>query len=405
MGNWRWQGLDKNGKRSQGVIDASNEKEVRVVLRGQGIRPTKVQPPSILEFDITEWMVERGFLVAFGNKELLNFTKQLAIMVNAGIPILQCLEILYKAEKNPVLKKAVKNIHREVGEGQSLAQAMEKQKGFSKLYCNLVKAGEAGGILDGILDKLAKHMERHEKIIAQVKSAMTYPAIVTIVGAGVIWALMVFVVPQFVGMLLETGQEIPAITQFVIDSSEFLQKYSLKALPAIFVLGIILKSYIGTPAGKYIFDRVMMKMPIFGGIIIKGNLSAFARTLSTVLASGISLIDSLDICIDTLDNGVIAKDLLHVRKQVVAGKTLTEPLSKIDYFPEMVSQMIRVGEQTGNVDEMLEKVATVFEDEVNELIEAMTKMMEPLIIVVLGGIIAVILVAMYLPMFMSAGGV
>lgn len=405
MGNWRWQGLDKNGKRSQGVIDASNEKEVRVLLRGQGIRPTKVQPPSILEFDITEWMVDKGFLVAFGNKELLSFTKQLAIMVNAGIPILQCLEILYKAEKNPVLKKAVKNIHREVGEGQSLAQAMEKQKGFSKLYCNLVKAGEAGGILDGILEKLANHMERHEKIIGQIKSAMTYPAIVTVVGAGVIWALMVFVVPQFVGMLLETGQEVPAITQFVIDSSEFLQKYSLKALPAIFVLVIILKSYIGTPSGKYIFDRIMMKMPIFGGIIIKGNLSAFARTLSTVLASGISLIDSLDICIDTLDNGVIAKDLLYVRKQVVAGKTLTDPLSKIDYFPEMVSQMIRVGEQTGNVDSMLEKVAVVFEDEVNELIEAMTKLMEPLIIVVLGGIIAVILVAMYLPMFMSAGGV
>jgi type IV pilus assembly protein PilC len=404
MGNWRWTGLDKNGKRSQGVIDASNEKEVRLLLRGQGIRPTKVHPPSILEFDITEFLVDRGLMVAFGNKELLAFTKQLAIMVNAGIPILQCLEILYKAEKNPVLKKAAKSIHREVGEGQSLAQAMEKQKGFSKLYCNLVKAGEAGGILDTILDKLANHMERHEKIISQVKSAMTYPAIVVLVGGGVIWALMVFVVPQFVGMLTDTGQEIPAITQFVIDASDFLQKYSLKALPAFFVLGVIFKNYVGTPSGKYIYDRLMMKMPVFGGIIIKGNLSAFARTLSTVLASGISLIDSLDICIDTLDNGVIAKDLGDVRKQVVAGKTLTEPLSKIDYFPEMVSQMIRVGEQTGNVDQMLEKVAIVFEDEVNQLIENMTKLMEPLIIVVLGGIIAVILVAMYLPMFMSAGG-
>lgn len=405
MGNWRWQGLDRTGKRLQGVLEATNEKEVRMLLRGQGIRATKVQPPSVLEFDITEWMVEKGFLSAFGNKELLNFTKQLAIMVNAGIPILQCLEILYKAEKNPVLRRAAKNIHREVGEGQSLAQAMEKQKGFSKLYCNLVKAGEAGGILDGILDKLATHLERHEKIVAQVKSAMTYPAIVTVVGAGVIWALMVFVVPQFVGMLLETGQEVPMITQLVIDTSDFLQEHSLSALPVIIFIGILLKSYVKTPTGKYIFDSVIMKMPVFGGIVIKGNLSAFARTLSTVLGSGISLIDSLDICIDTIDNGVMAEDLKKVRKQVVAGKTLTEPLSKISYFPEMVSQMIRVGEQTGNVDQMLEKVAVVFEDEVNELVETMTKLIEPLIIVVLGGIIAVILVAMYLPMFMSAGGV
>lgn len=404
MGNWRWQGLDRNGKRSQGVIDASSEREVRVLLRGQGIRATKVNPPSLLEFDIGEWMVEKNLVSAIGTKELCSFTKQLAIMVGAGIPILQCLEILYKAEKNPVLRKAVKNIHREVGEGQTLAQSMEKQKGFTRLYCNLVKAGEAGGILDGILNKLAQHMDKHEKIKSQIKGAMTYPAIVVVVGGGVIWGLMVFVVPQFVGMLTETGQEIPAITKAVIDTSDFLQEYTLTALPALIVVFIIFKSWVKTASGKYLFDRTMMRLPLFGGILIKGNLGNFARTLSTVLSSGISLIDSLEICIDTIDNGVIAKDIGIVKKKVIEGKTLTEPLTKIDYFPEMVSQMIRVGEQTGNVDQMLEKVADVFEDEVNELIGNMTKLIEPLIIVVLGGIIAAILVAMYLPMFMSAGG-
>lgn len=404
MGNWRWQGLDRNGKRSQGVIDASSEREVRVLLRGQGIRVTKVNPPSLLEFDIGEWMVEKNLVSAVGTKELCSFTKQLAIMVGAGIPILQCLEILYKAEKNPVLRKAVKNIHREVGEGQTLAQSMEKQKGFTRLYCNLVKAGEAGGILDGILNKLAQHMDKHEKIKSQIKGAMTYPAIVVVVGGGVIWGLMVFVVPQFVGMLTETGQEIPAITQAVINTSDFLQEHTMTALPVIVVLFIVFKSWVKTPSGKYLFDRTMMRLPLFGGILIKGNLGAFARTLSTVLSSGISLIDSLEICIDTIDNGVIAQDIRIVKKKVIEGKTLTEPLTKIDYFPEMVSQMIRVGEQTGNVDQMLEKVADVFEDEVNELIGNMTKLIEPLIIVVLGGIIAAILVAMYLPMFMSAGG-
>ena len=404
MGNWRWQGLDRNGKRSQGVIDASSEREVRVLLRGQGIRVTKVNPPSLLEFDIGEWMVEKNLVSAVGTKELCSFTKQLAIMVGAGIPILQCLEILYKAEKNPVLRKAVKNIHREVGEGQTLAQSMEKQRGFTRLYCNLVKAGEAGGILDGILNKLAQHMDKHEKIKSQIKGAMTYPAIVVVVGGGVIWGLMVFVVPQFVGMLTETGQEIPAITKAVISTSDFLQEYTMSALPVIIVFIIIFKSWVKTPSGKYLFDRTMMRLPLFGGILIKGNLGAFARTLSTVLSSGISLIDSLEICIDTIDNGVIAQDIRMVKKKVIEGKTLTEPLTKIDYFPEMVSQMIRVGEQTGNVDQMLEKVADVFEDEVNELIGNMTKLIEPLIIVVLGGIIAAILVAMYLPMFMSAGG-
>ncbi len=404
MGKWRWEGLDKNGKKAAGVLDASSEKEARKLLRAQGLRAKTLTPPSFLEFDITEWMIEKGLAKPFGPKELCSFTKQLSIMVGAGIPIMQCLEIQYKAESNLVLKRAVKEIHREVGEGKSIAEAMSGQNGFSRLYCNLVKAGEAGGILDGILQKLAIHMDRQEKTKSQIKSAMTYPAIVTIVGIGVIWAMMVFVVPQFVGMLLDTGQEVPGVTQFVIDTSDFLGEYSLTALPILFVLFFLLNAYIKTPSGKVVFDNIMMRLPLLGGIIIKGNLATFSRTLATMLGAGVSLIDSLEICIETIDNGVIARDITDVKKKVVEGKTLTEPLAKIEYFPEMVSQMVRVGEQTGNIDQMLEKVADVFEEEVNALVEGMTKLIEPLIIVVLGGIIATILVAMYLPMFMSAGG-
>tara|TARA_R110002072_G_scaffold288917_1_gene455545 strand:+ start:232506 stop:233723 length:1218 start_codon:yes stop_codon:yes gene_type:complete len=404
MGNWTYEGLNKDGKRESGVIQAQTEKEVRRTLRGRGIRPKKINPPSLLEFDIGEWMVAKGLAKPFGAKELMHFTKQLAIMTNAGVPIIQALEILYKSQHHPVLKSAVKNIAKDVAEGKTIAEAMEVHKGFDKLYCNLIKAGEAGGILDTILDKLSIHLEKQEKIKAQIKSAMTYPGIVTMVGIGVIWGMMVFVVPQFVGMLADTGQDPPAITQFVIDASEFFGKYTIYLLPGFIVLIFAMMSWIKTPAGKYIYDRMMMKMPIFGGIIIKGNLTSFTRTLATMLSSGVSLIDALDICIDTIDNGVISKDLAAVRKKVVEGKTLTEPLLKIEYFPDMVSQMIRVGEQTGQIDGMLEKVAEVFELEVNELIENMTKMIEPLIIVVLGGIVAAILVAMYLPMFMAAGG-
>lgn len=405
MGLWRWEGLDKSGHRAKGGVKASSKQEARKMIRALGVRPKKITAPSILEFDIGEWMVEKGFAKPFSVKDLGRFTRQLAIMVSAGIPIIQTLEILYKSEKKVTLKKSIQNIARDVSEGATISESMAKQVGFSKLYCNLVRAGEAGGILDTILDKLAIHMDKQEKTKSQIKSAMTYPAIVTLVGIGVIWGMMVFVVPQFVDMLKDSGQEPPFITQLVMDISAFFGEYTLIMVPS-FIIGLfLLKSYITTPTGKIVFDKFMMKMPVFGGIVIKGNLSSLFRTLSTMLGAGVSLIDSLDICVETVDSSVIARDMSAVRKKVVEGSTLTEPLAKIEYFPDMVAQMIKVGEQTGNIDDMLEKVSDVFEEEVNVLIENMTKMIEPLIIVVLGGMIAAILVAMYLPMFMGAGGV
>jgi type IV pilus assembly protein PilC len=404
MATYRFEGVTKDGKREMGTIQASSEKEVRKALRARGLRPKKITPPSILEFDLSEWMVEKGYAAPFGQKELLQFTKQLAIMVSAGVPIIQCLDILYRQEKHPVLKKSIKKIATDVSEGKAISEALEPLKGFDRLYCNLVRAGEAGGILDTILEKLTGHMEKQEKIKSQVKAAMMYPGVVTTVGIGVIWAMMLFVVPQFVGMLQDTGQEPPWITQLVIDASKFLENYSLYLFPSVLMVLYILNSWRKTPSGKVIFDKVMMKMPIFGGIIIKGNLGSFTRTLGTMLGSGVALVDALDICIETIDNGVISDDLKKVKKKVVEGKTLTEPLNKIEYFPPMVSQMISVGEQTGQIDGMLDKVSDVLEDEVENLVGAMTKMMEPIIIVVLGGIIAGILVAMYLPMFMAAGG-
>ncbi|MDD0854608.1 type II secretion system F family protein [Halobacteriovorax sp. GB3] len=404
MANWRYEGLSKDGKRLEGAVDAKNEREARRILRAQGIRIKKITPPSLLEFDIGEWMEEKGFAKPFGMTELKNFTKQLSIMISAGVPILHGLEILYKSEKNPSLKRAIKEVAREVGEGKTISEALEKQQGFDKLYCSLIKAGETGGILDSILDKLAEHMEKQQKTIAQIKSALTYPVIVSLVGTGVIWAMLVFVVPQFTSMLTDTGQEIPGITKFVIGASDFLGDYAIFTFIGAFVAFAALKNYIKTPSGKLIYDKISMKMPVFGGIVIKGNLGSFSRTLSTMLSSGVSLVDALDICIETIDNLVITSDLKKVKKKVVEGKTLSEPLMKIDYFPDMVTQMIKVGEQTGAVDQMLLKVAQVFEDEVNDLVGQMTKMFEPIIIVVLGGIIAGILVAMYLPMFMSAGG-
>ncbi len=403
MGIYKYEGVDSNNKKVIGQMDAVSEKEVRKAMRAQSIRVKKIIPPTILEFDLGAWMVEKGFAKSVGTKELAIFTKQLCTMISAGVPILQALEILYRSEKNPTLKLAVKKIAADVGEGKTIAEAMAMHKCFDKLYCNLVRAGEAGGILDQILKKLAIHMEKAEKTKAQIKSAMMYPSVVVGVGAIVIWGMMVFVVPQFTSMLTETGQALPWITSFVIDTSAFLGAYTPIIVPAAIVGVISLVSYIKTPIGKVMWDNFSMRLPLFGGIIIKGNLSGFSNTLATLLGAGVSLIDALDICIETIDNSVIAKDIQEVKKKVIEGKTLTEPLSKIEYFPELVTQMIRVGEQTGQIDQMLARVAEVFEDEVDALVTSMTKMIEPIIIVVLGGIIATILVAMYLPMFMSAG--
>ena len=404
MPAWKWEGINKAGNRASGKIDALDEREARNLLRGQGIKVRRILAPSLLEIDLSEWMMEKGLASPFGAADLTVFTKQLATMIDAGVPIIQSLEILYKTQKQPMLKRAIKYIAREVGEGQTIAEAMRKQKGFDDLYCNLVKAGEAGGILDTILNKLAEHMEKQERTKKQIKSAMTYPAIVTLVGIGVIWGMMVFVVPQFVDMLKDTGQEPPAITTFVVNTSAFLGKYSPMMVPAFIIIIFAFKSYIKSGTGKKLFDRYMLKMPIFGNVILKGNLSSFSRTLATLISSGVSLIDSLEICEKTVDNGFIAKDITKARIKIAQGKTLVETLGNIDYFPDMVAQMIGVGEQTGAIDEMLTKVSHLFEEEVNYLVQGMTKMVEPIILVVLGGIIAVILVAMYLPVFMSAGG-
>lgn len=404
MANYKYVGFTADGKKVEATIDADSVKEAKKILRRQNIRATKVEEPSIFEMDLAQYMVDKGFSKPFGQAELMRFTRQLAILINAGVPILDCLDILHKQEQHKVLKKVVKSISLQVEEGKSLFEAMVTQPGFDKLYCALVKAGESAGILDIILNKLAEFLEKAEKLKKQVKSALTYPVIVVFVGIVVVFGLMTFVVPQFVSILTESGQAIPWVTQVVMDISEFFQNYTLLLIAGIVAFTIFFTNFIKTPEGKKQWDRFTMNAPLFGMLIIKGNLSSFTRTLATMLSAGVPIIDSLEICIDTLDNTQIAKDLRKVRQSVIEGKSITEPLARITYFPPLVTQMIKVGESTGNLDSMLLKVADVFEDEVSDLVQNLTKLIEPIILVVLGGIIGFVLIAMYLPIFMSAGG-
>lgn len=404
MPKFKYVGFTVDGKKVENTVEADTVRDAKKLLRRQNIRATKVIAPSIFEADLGDFMVEKGLARPFGQAELMRFTRQLSILINAGVPILECMEILHKQEQNMSLKKVVKNISMQIEEGKSLFESMSGQQGFDKLYCALVKAGESAGILDSILVKLAEFLEKAEKLKKQVKSALTYPVIVVIVGIIVIFGLMTFVVPQFVEILKESNQEIPWVTQVVMDISSFFQNYFLLLIAMIVASAMFFVNFIKTKEGKQAWDRFTMRAPLFGMLVIKGNLGSFTRTLATMLAAGVPIIDSLEICIDTLDNTQIAKDLAKVRKAVIEGKSITEPLSRISYFPPLITQMIKVGESTGNMDQMLLKVADVFEEEVEELVGNLTKLIEPLILVVLGGMIGFVLIAMYLPIFLSAGG-
>jgi len=399
IGKFKYIGINAEGKKVNGEIEGKDLRHVKRLLRRQGIRARKITAPSPLDIDLGLWMVEKGLAKPFGTKELNRFTKQLAILINAGVPILDSLEMLGQQEKNSALRASIRGILDAIGAGKSLHEAMGSVKGFNNLYTSLVKAGESAGILDEILNKLSEFMERQEEIKKKIKSALTYPVIVVIIGFLVTWGLMVFVVPQFVSMIEDSGQEVPAVTQFVIDVSDFLQEYTLLGLPIGIALIIIFVNYIKTKTGKIAWDRFTMKAPLFGGIIVKGGLSSFMRTLSTMLSAGVPLIESLDICIATLDNTQIAKDMRIVKEAVIKGKSITEPLGRVKYFPPLVNQMVKVGESTGNLDDMLLKVADVFEQETNDLIDQITKLIEPLILVGLGGVIGTVLIAMYLPIF------
>jgi type IV pilus assembly protein PilC len=403
MGAFKYEGINREGKRIAGSVDARSSQEVKQVLRREGIKATKISTPSIFEVDINAWFVDKVGAKAFAEKDLTRFTGNLHTLIDAGVPILQALEILYKQERVYGMKRTIKNVAVSVNDGKSLNESMSNEKVFGRLYCQLIKAGELGGILDKILLKLAAFLERRIELKKKIKGALTYPAIIVVVGVSVISIMMAFVVPQFMGLIKDSGQEVPFITQLVMDVSDFFANYFLILFVVAFLAFAGFVSTLRTKNGKAIFDRMILELPVLKDVVIKGNLSGFTQTLSTLIASGIPIVDALDVCTETIDNSYIAQDLAKIKVAVVAGKNLTEPLKRIKYFPELVAQMIEVGENTGNLDSMLGKVAKIFEMEVESAIKQMTTLIEPLILVVLGGLIAVVLVAIYLPIFMAAG--
>lgn len=395
MPNFKYEGVKKNGEKVKGNLNLPSESEVRLYLRQQGIRPSKIEGENLFNKEIKLF---GGSGVS--DSEVAIMTRQLSVMVGSGVPLLQAFDILQSGEKNPTLRKALQSISELISGGSPLWEAISKQKNiFSHLYVYLVRAGEMGGALDLILSRLAKYLDDNVRLVRMVKGAMIYPAAVCVVGFAVTFGLLTFVVPQFESMITSSGGELPYLTKVVIDISHFTSHYALYILGGVVAGFIVFKRAIQTPEGKRSWHRFLMNMPVIGDLLVKSATARFTRTLGTMLTSGVNLIDAIEICKMTMDNVIIEDALAKVKEEISAGKTIAVPLAQAKVFPPMVIQMINVGENTGTIDQMLIKVAEFYEAEVEVAIASMTKLIEPVVLVVLGGLVAFILIAMYLPVF------
>jgi len=396
-----WEGKNPRGNIQKGEMDAVNEAAVRSTLKGQRIQVTKVKakPKDLLE--------NISFLQPkVTGKDIAVFTRQFATMINAGLPLIQGLEILGNQEPNPTLKKAITKTKSDVESGSTLSNAIKKHpKIFSDLYVSLVAAGEMGGMLDTILNRLAVHIEKAEKLKRKVKGALVYPSVVLTISIVVIAVLLIFVIPVFQEMFEGLGGELPALTQFIVDLSEFLQSYIFFILGALVVIYFAFIKFRSTEKGRIIVDKTVIGLPVFGSLIKKSGVANFTRTLGTMTSSGVPILDGLGIVAGTAGNKVIEQEIIDTRNSISEGKTIAEPLAKSGIFPPMVTQMISVGESTGALDTMLEKIADFYEDEVDAAVDALTALIEPFMMVFLGGTIGTMLAAMYLPIFKMAGAI
>jgi type IV pilus assembly protein PilC len=403
MGKFAWEGKTRNGKTQKGVMEAANVAAVQSSLRRQGIMPSSVKEKG-KGLDIE--LKLPGMAPKVTTKDLVVFTRQFATMIDAGLPLVQCLDILSRQQDNKTFKGMLLQVKENVESGSTFAEALKKHpKAFDELYVNLVAAGEVGGILDTILNRLAAYIEKALKLKKQVKSAMTYPTTIIGIALVVISVILVFVIPAFEKMFADFGGSLPAPTQIVINISNFVQSYILVIIGAIVLLIFAFKRVYATKTGRERIDDFALKLPIFGILIRKVAVAKFTRTLGTMISSGVPILDGLEIVAKTAGNKTVEKAIYRVRQSISEGKTIAEPLEKSGVFPPMVCQMIAVGEQSGSIDTMLNKIADFYDDEVDDAVGNLTAMMEPLLMLFLGTTVGGLVIAMYLPIFKLAGTV
>ncbi len=386
---FEWEGKDRNGKIVRGELRAAGEHQVQATLRRQGILVTKVRKRRM----------RSGKKIA--PKDIAIFTRQLATMMKAGVPLLQSFDIVGRGSTNPSVAKLLNDIRTDVESGSSLSSAFRKHPlYFNTLYCNLVEAGEAAGILEDLLDRLAIYMEKTEAIKSKIKSALMYPVAVIVVAFVVVALIMIFVIPAFKSVFENFGADLPAPTLFVIAMSEFFVSYWYIIFIGVFGgVYFFLQSWKRNEKMQIFMDRLLLQIPIFGNLIEKSVIARWTRTLSTMFAAGVPLVESLDSVGGAAGNYIYKSATQKIQQEVSTGTSLTNAMSNANVFPSMVIQMTAIGEESGSIDHMLGKAADFYEAEVDEMVAGLSSLMEPIIIVFLGTIIGGIVVSMYLPIF------
>lgn len=402
MGQFYYEALDKGGKQVKGVIDAANEDIIVEKLRGMGYYPLKVvaHKKKASEMDLMALPGLRNITHRIKSKHIMTFTRQLATLIDAGLPILRSLFILQEQVESVVFKEKITQISKDIEGGSSLSEALAKHpKVFDNLYVNMVRAGEIGGVLEAVLNKIAEFLEKRQALVGKVRSAMMYPLVVMILATVIVAFILIKIIPKFVDIFSQLGAEMPGLTMMLIHASNILMRHTVWVVLGIIALVIILKKINRTREGKHFFDRTKLKLPVFGELLRKIAITRFAGTLSTLITSGVPILQALDIVRDTSGNEVISRAMEKVYQSVKDGESIHEPLRTCKVFPPLVVHMVAVGEETGAIDQMLTKVAEAYEREVDDTVNALTSILEPLLIVFLGVIVGVIVVALYLPLF------
>ena len=389
---YNYRGKSLGGRQVQGELKAKNRSELERYLRANRILVTSVsKKPS---------QINIKFGSGIKKIDISRFTRQFATMISAGLPMVQCLEILASQTESPEFRKVITEVKESVQSGSTLSEALGRhKKAFDDLYVNMVEAGEVGGALDTILIRLASYREKSDRLVRKVKGALVYPSVVMVVAFGVTFAMLRFIVPVFAKMFAGLGAELPAPTQIVLNISRFLQSNTVLMIIGAIGLVICYRLYVRRPAGRLVVDKLKLRLPLLGDLIRKSSISRFTRTLSTLLSSGVSILDALNITARTSGNMVLQNAIRRAMLSIAEGETITAPLKDSGVFPPMVTQMISVGEKTGGMDEMLSKIADFYDEEVDAAVAALTSIIEPVIIVFMGIMIGGILIAMYLPMF------
>lgn len=393
-----WKGINSYGEKRKGKIEAVDEAGARAQLKRMRIDVSVCKEAPKDLFENIEF-----FQPKVTGKDIVIFTRQLSTMIDAGLPLVQCLQILGKQQANPTFKKTINALQNDVETGNTLADSMRKHpKVFDNLYANMIEAGEVGGILDTILSRLAEFMEKAMALKKKIKGAMTYPTICLGISLVILVVILVFVVPVFSEMFEGFGSALPAPTQIVVNMSEGLKEYSIYLIIGIGLLVFIIKKIYSTEKGRIKMDAMFLKAPVVGDLIRKVAVAKFTRTLGTMLQSGVPILDALQVVGRTAGNKIVEIAVFRVRDAIAEGRAIAEPLEETGVFPNMVVQMINVGEQVGALDVMLEKIADFYDEEVDQAVENLTAMIEPFMMVFLGGMIGGLVVAMYLPIFKIA---